>query len=183
MRRAVRFEPVDPSCYSAAMTRPKRPASKKAPKKSVAARTVKAKRPTKASAKPPRTYAADAVRRLSGELARWKRTTVAKATTKSALRKEKFTTDSGIEIPDVLTLANRAQESVDQLGLPGEFPYTRGVQPTMYRGRLWTMRQFAGFGSPKDTNGRFKYLLERGTTGLSTAFDMPALMGYERTTP
>ena len=179
MRQAVWFEPVDPSCYSAAMTRPKRPASKKAPKKSVAARTVKAKRPTKASAKPPRTYAADAVRRLSGELARWKRTTVAKATTKSALRKEKFTTDSGIEIPDVLTLANRAQESVEQLGLPGEFPYTRGVQPTMYRGRLWTMRQFAGFGSPKDTNGRFKYLLERGTTGLSTAFDMPALMGYD----
>lgn len=65
------------------------------------------------------------------------------------------------------------------LGYPGEFPYTRGIQPTMYRGRLWTMRQFAGFGSPEHTNKRFKYLLEHGQTGLSTAFDMPSLMGYD----
>jgi methylmalonyl-CoA mutase N-terminal domain/subunit len=69
------------------------------------------------------------------------------------------------------------------LGYPGEFPYTRGVQPSMYRGRLWTMRQFAGFGSPEDTNRRFKYLLEHGQTGLSTAFDMPALMGYDPDSP
>lgn len=67
----------------------------------------------------------------------------------------------------------------DELGYPGEFPYTRGIQPTMYRGRLWTMRQFAGFGSPELTNKRFKYLLEHGQTGLSTAFDMPSLMGYD----
>lgn len=67
----------------------------------------------------------------------------------------------------------------NDLGNPGEFPFTRGVQPTMYRGRLWTMRQFAGYGSPEDTNARFKYLLERGQTGLSTAFDMPSLMGYD----
>ena len=65
------------------------------------------------------------------------------------------------------------------LGYPGEYPFTRGVQPTMYRGRLWTMRQFAGFGTPEDTNKRFKYLLEHGQTGLSTAFDMPSLMGYD----
>lgn len=67
----------------------------------------------------------------------------------------------------------------EKLGFPGEFPFTRGVQPSMYRGRLWTMRQFAGFGSPEDTNRRFKYLLEHGQTGLSTAFDMPTLMGYD----
>ena len=67
----------------------------------------------------------------------------------------------------------------EKLGYPGEFPYTRGTQPTMYRGRLWTMRQFAGFGSPEDTNARFHYLLAHGQTGLSTAFDMPTLMGYD----
>ncbi|MCO6431217.1 MAG: methylmalonyl-CoA mutase [Deltaproteobacteria bacterium] len=66
-----------------------------------------------------------------------------------------------------------------KLGFPGEYPFTRGVHPTMYRGKLWTMRQFAGFGSPKDTNQRFKYLLEHGQTGLSVAFDMPSLMGYD----
>jgi methylmalonyl-CoA mutase N-terminal domain/subunit len=70
-------------------------------------------------------------------------------------------------------------KAAEKLGYPGEFPFTRGVQPTMYRGRLWTMRQFAGFGSPEDTNKRFRYLLEHGQTGLSTAFDMPSLMGYD----
>ncbi|HSF06310.1 MAG TPA: methylmalonyl-CoA mutase family protein [Methylomirabilota bacterium] len=71
----------------------------------------------------------------------------------------------------------------DKLGYPGEYPFTRGVYPTMYRGRLWTMRMFAGFGRPEDTNARFKYLLEQGQTGLSTAFDMPALMGYDADHP
>ena len=65
------------------------------------------------------------------------------------------------------------------IGLPGEFPFTRGIHPTMYRGRLWTMRQFSGFGTAEDTNKRFKYLLRHGETGLSTAFDMPTLMGYD----
>ena len=74
-------------------------------------------------------------------------------------------------------------DCVEKLGFPGEFPYTRGVQPSMYRGRLWTMRQFAGFGTPEDTNRRFKYLLEHGQTGLSTAFDMPSLMGYDPDSP
>jgi methylmalonyl-CoA mutase N-terminal domain/subunit len=67
----------------------------------------------------------------------------------------------------------------EQIGKPGEFPYTRGVYPTMHRGRPWTMRQFAGFGTPSDTNERFKFLLGAGQTGLSTAFDMPTLMGYD----
>ena len=65
------------------------------------------------------------------------------------------------------------------LGYPGAFPFTRGVYPSMYRGRLWTMRQFAGFGTVVETNERFRYLLEHGQTGLSTAFDMPTLMGYD----
>src|SRR5262249_60547596 len=70
-----------------------------------------------------------------------------------------------------------------KLGFPGESPFTRGVYPTMYRGRLWTRRMFAGFGRPADTNARFKYLLAQGQTGLSTAFDMPALMGYDADHP
>src|SRR3954462_7877547 len=71
----------------------------------------------------------------------------------------------------------------DQIGVPGEFPYTRGIQPTMYRGRLWTMRQYAGFGSAAETNARFKYLLENGQTGLSVAFDLPTQMGMDSDHP
>ena len=71
----------------------------------------------------------------------------------------------------------------ERIGWPGEFPFTRGVYPSMYRGRLWTMRQFAGFGTAEETNERFRYLLEHGQTGLSTAFDMPTLMGYDSDHP
>src|ERR1700742_2547227 len=71
----------------------------------------------------------------------------------------------------------------ERIGAPGEFPYTRGIYPSMYRGRLWTMRQFAGFGTPEETNERFHYLLEHGQTGLSTAFDMPSLMGLDSDSP
>src|SRR4029077_2867167 len=71
----------------------------------------------------------------------------------------------------------------DQIGLPGEFPYTRGIQPTMYRGRLWTMRQYAGYGSAVETNARFKYLLANGQTGLSVAFDLPTQMGMDSDYP
>src|SRR5205814_8207526 len=70
-----------------------------------------------------------------------------------------------------------------EIGVPGEFPYTRGVYPSMYRGRLWTMRQFAGFGTAEETNERFRYLLDHGQTGLSTAFDMPSLMGHDSDHP
>src|SRR3954469_10046812 len=69
------------------------------------------------------------------------------------------------------------------IGNPGEFPFTRGVYPSMYRGRLWTMRQFAGFGTAEETNERFRYLLDHGQTGLSTAFDMPSLMGHDSDSP
>ena len=68
---------------------------------------------------------------------------------------------------------------IEQLNFPGQFPYTRGIHPNLYRGKLWTMRQFAGFGTPYETNQRFKYLLKNGQTGLSVAFDMPTLMGYD----
>lgn len=101
-------------------------------------------------------------------------------------RKERFTTLSDQEVPVLGTpeLLNEIGFDAERdLGLPGEFPYTRGVQPNMYRGKLWTMRQFAGFASAKDTNKRFKLLLEQGQTGLSTAFDMPTLMGYDADSP
>ena len=77
-----------------------------------------------------------------------------------------------------------APEEVDEkIGYPGQYPFTRGVYPSMYRGRLWTMRQFAGFGTPEETNERFRYLLDHGQTGLSTAFDMPTLMGLDSDSP
>ncbi len=95
-------------------------------------------------------------------------------------RQSRFSTISDLEIPALVTGAElRDWSEAERLGYPGEFPFTRGVQPSMYRGRLWTMRQFAGFGSPEDTNQRFHYLLQHGITGLSTAFDMPTLMGYD----
>lgn len=99
-------------------------------------------------------------------------------------RKPRFTSLSGLEIHRVYTRDDLKDWSPDgDLGAPGSFPYTRGVYPTMYRGRLWTMRQFAGFGSAEDTNRRFKYLLQQGQTGLSVAFDMPTLMGIDADDP
>src|SRR5438105_7570533 len=128
--------------------------------------------------------------RLEAAREEWRKTELARAAQKSPLRRREFHTDSGIPIPDLMIPADVAEPSDAEvekyqhdLGFPGEFPYTRGPQPSMYRGRLWTMRQFAGFGSPEDTNRRFKYLLEHGVTGLSTAFDMPALMGYDADHP
>jgi methylmalonyl-CoA mutase N-terminal domain/subunit len=93
---------------------------------------------------------------------------------------ELFSTMSGIENEPLYTEDNVEPE---ELGFPGEYPFTRGVYPSMYRGRLWTMRQFAGFGTAAETNERFRYLLEHGQTGLSTAFDMPTLMGYDSDHP
>jgi methylmalonyl-CoA mutase, N-terminal domain len=90
-----------------------------------------------------------------------------------------FSTMSGLENEPLYTPSNVAIDYDRDLGYPGAFPYTRGVYPSMYRGRLWTMRQFAGFGTAEQTNARFRYLLDHGQTGLSTAFDMPTLMGYD----
>jgi methylmalonyl-CoA mutase, N-terminal domain len=92
---------------------------------------------------------------------------------------ELFSTISGLENDPLYTAEDVAIDHDRDLGYPGVFPFTRGVYPSMYRGRLWTMRQFAGFGTAEETNERFRYLLEHGQTGLSTAFDMPTLMGYD----
>src|SRR5438309_620769 len=97
----------------------------------------------------------------------------------SPARPQRFTTVSGHPIRQLYTAADLVSwEAQRDLGQPGEPPYTRGIHPTMYRGRLWTMRQFAGFGTAEDTNARFRYLLAQGQTGLSVAFDLPTLMGY-----
>jgi methylmalonyl-CoA mutase N-terminal domain/subunit len=98
-------------------------------------------------------------------------------------REELRSTISGVENEPLYSPKNVEIEYDRDLGQPGEFPFTRGVYPSMYRGRLWTMRQFAGFGTAEETNERFRYLLEHGQTGLSTAFDMPTLMGYDSDHP
>ncbi|WP_306817979.1 acyl-CoA mutase large subunit family protein [Archangium lipolyticum] len=157
--------------------------AKKAAKAATKAVKAVAKKATKAVAPKKnvvlRTYDAATVKAVGKTTEKWAKSDLAAVTQKMPLRRKTFVTDSGIPIPDVVTLADRKTESPDRIGLPGQFPFTRGPQPTMYRGRLWTMRQFAGFGTPEDTNKRFKYLISHGMTGLSTAFDMPALMGYD----
>src|SRR5215475_13728859 len=95
---------------------------------------------------------------------------------KSDTPKPSFQTDSGIVLEQAY---GPGKTNLKEIGEPGQFPFTRGVQPTMYRGRLWTMRQYAGFGSAAETNRRFKYLLENGQTGLSVAFDLPTQMGLD----
>jgi methylmalonyl-CoA mutase N-terminal domain/subunit len=111
---------------------------------------------------------------------------LAKSRAKLPERHARFTTWSDLPVEDFLTYAdapNTSDAYLRDLGFPGEYPFTRGVQPTMYRSRLWTMRMFAGFGTPAQTNERFKYLLSQGQTGLSTAFDFPTLMGYDSDSP
>ena len=111
---------------------------------------------------------------------RWLEEVYGPAVKRHPERKPRFSTISDDEIEPLYTADDIAELDQDRdLGLPGEFPYTRGVQPSMYRGRLWTMRQFAGFGSAEDSNERFHYLLSQGVTGLSVAFDMPTLMGRD----
>jgi methylmalonyl-CoA mutase N-terminal domain/subunit len=107
---------------------------------------------------------------------RWREESYASAPER---RGELFSTMSGIENEPLVTPDSSTVDYERDLGYPGAFPFTRGVYPSMYRGRLWTMRQFAGFGTADETNERFRYLLEHGQTGLSTAFDMPTLMGYD----
>ncbi|MDQ3492818.1 MAG: methylmalonyl-CoA mutase family protein [Chloroflexota bacterium] len=106
------------------------------------------------------------------------------AATPRALRRSTFRTSSEIEIAPLYTAADTASlDAESDLGRPGEYPFTRGVQASMYRGQLWTMRQYAGFSTAADTNARFHYLLERGQTGLSVAFDLPTQMGYDPDAP
>jgi methylmalonyl-CoA mutase N-terminal domain/subunit len=117
--------------------------------------------------------------RLRAEVAAW-RASVAEHRMRHDVD---FTSVSGRAVESVYTPLDLSPSLQAGLGLPGEFPFTRGIHPTMYRGRLWTMRQFAGFGTAQDTNARYKFLLERGQTGLSVAFDFPTLMGYDSDHP
>ncbi len=115
---------------------------------------------------------------------RWEEQTLKPALEKSPERREVFTTLSGVPINCLYTPADLSEFDYSQdLGDPGEYPFTRGIHPTMYRGKIWTMRQFSGFGSPEDTNQRLHYLLKQGQTGLSVAFDLPTLMGYDSDHP
>ena len=113
------------------------------------------------------------------EIKRWERETFGAAPERDA----PFSTMSGEPIKPLYTEADLPTDPDSSIGLPGEYPFTRGVYGSMYRGRLWTMRQFAGFGTAAETNHRFRYLLDHGQTGLSTAFDMPSLMGYDSDHP
>ncbi|QCQ21321.1 acyl-CoA mutase large subunit family protein [Desulfoglaeba alkanexedens] len=114
----------------------------------------------------------------------WEQGTLAKSLAKFPERKKVFTTISGTPVERLYTPLEVAGLDYDRdLGYPGTFPFTRGVQPTMYRGRFWTMRQYAGFGSAKETNARYRYLLEQGQTGLSVAFDLPTQAGYDSDHP
>ncbi len=118
------------------------------------------------------------------EFERWGKTTLNKAISKAPEREPSFKTTSHIELKRLYTPLDVADlDYCGELGFPGEFPFTRGVQPTMYRGRLWTMRQYAGFATPEETNKRYKYLLEHGQTGLSVAFDLPTQIGYDSDHP
>ena len=123
---------------------------------------------------------AGAPRKLSNAEREWEEKTLKPALAGSPDRPADFTTVSSYPIRRIYTEADLAEwNAARDLGLPGEPPYTRGIHPRMYRERLWTMRQFAGFGSAEDTNRRFRYLLAQGQTGLSVAFDLPTLMGYD----
>jgi methylmalonyl-CoA mutase N-terminal domain/subunit len=116
----------------------------------------------------------------SQDAQQWRETTLREARQKAAERQKTFVTSSDIPIPDVVTEEDLPDfDSHTQLGYPGEFPFTRGVQPTMYRSRLWTMRQYAGFSTAEESNKRYHFLLSHGTTGLSVAFDLPTQMGYD----
>ena len=121
---------------------------------------------------------------LEKERKRWEDTTLRKAVESLPERRKEFVTTSSRPLKRLYTpLDLGVKTDEERLGKPGGFPYTRGIHPTMYRGRLWTMRMFAGYGSAEDTNRRFKYLIAHGETGLSVAFDMPTLYGYDTDEP
>ena len=114
---------------------------------------------------------------LIDEKNRWERDVYDPLINKFPERKQEFSTSSGIDLPPVM-LPPETQAYLKELGFPGEYPFTRGVQPTMYRGRFWTMRQYAGYATAQESNARYRYLLDQGQTGLSVAFDLPTQIGY-----
>jgi methylmalonyl-CoA mutase N-terminal domain/subunit len=122
-------------------------------------------------------------RDLAAQVEAWEKNEVASFLSRQPERHPEFRTLGGVPLKRVYTPLDVADTPHADIGLPGQYPYTRGPYPTMYRGRFWTMRQIAGFGTAEDTNGRFKYLIAQGQTGLSTDFDMPTLMGYDSDHP
>ncbi|MEX2599419.1 MAG: methylmalonyl-CoA mutase family protein, partial [Dehalococcoidia bacterium] len=111
---------------------------------------------------------------------RWEQEAYAEAVRRFPERRDGFETESGLPVAPLYTPDEEATEHYDERsGYPGEYPYTRGIQPSMYRGRLWTMRQYAGFSTPEESNARYRYLLSQGQTGLSVAFDLPTQTGYD----
>lgn len=121
---------------------------------------------------------------IRDEYERWEKTTLQKVISKAPERQPSFQTTSHIELKRLYTPLDISDlDYCNDLGFPGEFPFTRGVQPTMYRGRLWTMRQYAGFATAEETNKRYKFLLDHGQTGLSVAFDLPTQIGYDSDHP
>ncbi len=128
-------------------------------------------------------FTPDSLEKLRSEIEGWEGNEVAAFLKKQAERKEQFFTIGDFPVQRVYTAADTAETPLEDIGLPGRYPFTRGPYPTMYRSRVWTMRQIAGFGTGEDTNKRFKYLISQGQTGLSTDFDMPTLMGYDSDHP
>ncbi len=114
---------------------------------------------------------------------RWEEEILEPARNRFPERKTKFQTTSGIPIPPIISPGETGWDYLEDLGFPGEYPFTRGVQPTMYRGQFWTMRQYAGYASAKESNQRYQYLLDQGQTGLSVAFDLPTQIGYDSDDP
>jgi methylmalonyl-CoA mutase N-terminal domain/subunit len=121
--------------------------------------------------------------RLDDELRRWEESTLQPTLSRFPERKQEFVTSSGIPMPRFLLPECGEAEYLEKLGFPGEVPFTRGIQPTMYRGRFWTMRQYAGYATAEESNRRYRYLLEQGQTGLSVAFDLPTQIGYDADDP
>ncbi len=120
---------------------------------------------------------------FQSEEVRWEEETLKMSLKRFPKRKEEFKTSSGIPIPGINTPAFADPHYMEKLGFPGEHPFTRGVQPSMYRGRMWTMRQYAGYAAAEESNQRYRYLLEQGQTGLSVAFDLPTQIGYDADDP
>src|SRR5712692_10415900 len=123
------------------------------------------------------------LKRLAEEKAAWEAGELAEFLARQPEARTDYRSGSGLPVQRLYTPEDIADAPTDNIGLPGRYPYTRGPYPTMYRGRNWTMRQIAGFGTGEDTNGRFRYLIEQGQTGLSVDFDMPTLMGYDSDDP
>src|SRR5512134_637356 len=120
---------------------------------------------------------------LKDSFQKWQETILKKSLDKFKERKARFETSSGVEVPRVPLPVDDDPDYDQKLGFPGEYPYTRGVQPTMYRSRFWTMRQYAGFSTAEESNKRYRYLLQQGQTGLSVAFDLPTQIGYDADDP